>query len=457
MPKTILFFPILLGLISFFFGGTTLYAQEGVIRVPLVRTQGYAPLWKMHYTPSSSRRDDLAGIPSFLKEYAVYEYCLNPLQRLHEERRSGKPLSGSDRVRLANYREPLSDRPLRHTVYFLSGFLPDGRKVIIADSNNNEDFSDDEVLAFDELPAHLLASDEAREQYLDSVGQVVMLHFERFDGRQARMQEYLVKIFPYPVARWNDVQTALVRDFRRSPDFILIGYERRQASFTVGDRRYNMALSVRSPGGRPDNFLLANRGERFNSKAWQNDNYRKSIGDSVLLAGRPYDVLLNAGGDTLLISPFERQRTGPSPGKFPPPTRDTMLDGKAFDWRMARGKYVLLEFWGTWCGPCREILPSLKVMHEQLDTSRMVLLGVAADVDREKVRAYLDANGIGWPQLFESVHLPPAYGLVRNLGVSTFPSLILLGPDGRILHRFHGVEDIRQFERGAFRQGVGEW
>ncbi len=118
------------------------------------------------------------------------------------------------------------------------------------------------------------------------------------------------------------------------------------------------------------------------------------------------------------------------------------LDGKAHKFSEFRGKYVLLDFWGTWCPNCGKELPDLEKAYQQFRARNFVILGMGDDKDPQKARKVLAAAGVTYPQSSGET----GYDLVHNrFGVSAFPSKALVNPEGKII----ALDD----DANAFRSG----
>jgi len=99
------------------------------------------------------------------------------------------------------------------------------------------------------------------------------------------------------------------------------------------------------------------------------------------------------------------------------------------------GKTVLIDFWGTWCGPCRAATPTLVRLNKQFAGQPFAMVGVSSDSvrDRQVWQKYIEVNKMPWFQFLDAdrrIH--------RLFGVSVFPSYIILGADGMIRDRLEG-------------------
>lgn len=97
-----------------------------------------------------------------------------------------------------------------------------------------------------------------------------------------------------------------------------------------------------------------------------------------------------------------------------------------------RGRYVLLDFWGSWCGPCRNEVPYMKDAYAQFRPRGLEVIGMDYEEGASvgQVRTYLQQQGVSWtfatPDSVRDV-------IVNGFQVSSFPTLVLLDPEGRII------------------------
>lgn len=96
-----------------------------------------------------------------------------------------------------------------------------------------------------------------------------------------------------------------------------------------------------------------------------------------------------------------------------------------------RGKYVLLDFWGFWCPPCRDEIPHLREAYEKFQSRNLVLVGMNTDVQEPgAVKEVMKDVGIIWTQ----GQLKSIFDLVnQEFRIESFPTTILISPEGRIL------------------------
>ncbi len=129
------------------------------------------------------------------------------------------------------------------------------------------------------------------------------------------------------------------------------------------------------------------------------------------------------------------------------------LDGKA--WRLAdlRGRAVVLNFWASWCEPCRAEMPTLQQVAEIYGTDKLVVLAVNFKENAAKAAQFAKATGLNLP-----IVLDPAGDIARAWGVRVFPSTMLIGVDGKPRMRIRGEvdwssQDAEKLLAPLFRKG----
>jgi peroxiredoxin len=110
------------------------------------------------------------------------------------------------------------------------------------------------------------------------------------------------------------------------------------------------------------------------------------------------------------------------------------LDGKTINIASYKGKVVLLDFWATWCGPCRRALPELKTLVQKNTGKPLVVISVSADEDAKAAQEFVRANGMTWPQAQDSKG-NVIYGV---FGIESLPSYVLIDAQGRVAYVMKG-------------------
>jgi peroxiredoxin len=101
-----------------------------------------------------------------------------------------------------------------------------------------------------------------------------------------------------------------------------------------------------------------------------------------------------------------------------------------------RGRVVLVNFWATWCGPCRVELPHLSRLHDKYRSSGFLLLGVNIDEDPTLAKALVSKMGLTFPVL-----LDPEKKVVGAYDLNAMPATVLIDRDGRVRHLHRGYKE----------------
>ena len=120
-------------------------------------------------------------------------------------------------------------------------------------------------------------------------------------------------------------------------------------------------------------------------------------------------------------------------GSMATPFELTSLDGKVVKSSELAGKVVLVNFWATWCGPCKEEMPSLARLQQQLDPTRFTLLTVTTDLQRQGIAHFLSQLRVNLPVLFDEDQEVSRSFMVRGL-----PTTIVIARDGTLVGRAVG-------------------
>lgn len=126
------------------------------------------------------------------------------------------------------------------------------------------------------------------------------------------------------------------------------------------------------------------------------------------------------------------------------------VDGETFRLSRHRGQVVLLNFWATWCGPCRIEMPALQRQHERSSAGGFIVAGVNAGESREDVKSYGDELGLEFPLL-----LDPQEEVQRLYQIRAYPTSVLIDQEGRVARVHFGVLTEELLDQYLMDLGAG--
>ncbi|MDR2282847.1 MAG: TlpA family protein disulfide reductase [Sphingobacterium sp.] len=175
--------------------------------------------------------------------------------------------------------------------------------------------------------------------------------------------------------------------------------------------------------------------------------YLRSLWMSAETVGSIYnpltDVVKNSPQGKLLAKRYGVLQSIANGAIAPDFDGDKYLDGSNASLKDLRGKHVLLEFWGSWCGVCREEHPLFKKIYEKYKDKGFEIVSVSQEngddieVLRKSWKKAIDMDSIGmWKHALDNETSTGKMKMTEKYGILAFPTLVLIGPDGKIIDRF---------------------
>jgi peroxiredoxin len=187
-------------------------------------------------------------------------------------------------------------------------------------------------------------------------------------------------------------------------------------------------------------------------------NTRFNLGFVLLRQERDADGIaeLNSfiaapGADSRLVAKARECVADPVHARepFAPDFSITTLDGTKISNASLRGEVVLLDFWGTWCPPCRDSVPILTSLRKKFADRPVQIIGVSSDSDEQAWRSFVAQNHMDW-----SEYIDLSGQVLDAFDVHEFPTFIVLDRDGIIRYRQAGLE---QYTSADLNGAINKW
>jgi thiol-disulfide isomerase/thioredoxin len=306
----------------------------------------------------------------------------------------------------------LSKTIIKCFVSLLSATNEKNENIYFIDVNNNYDFSDDVPLH----PADSRKSDKDLNQHLVSVMCQRILNGEIISERVPLLIVKKGNSLLYSIAQYAT------------------------GSFSTRKKNYELAVCPLYFYGRTwkqTQILLLNdslKSKKVRKDLIVNTDGFITIGNSIYKFNG-VDISKN----TLILKKVSNNNEYSSQVGFHAPlfkSKD-ILTGTNVSLASYKGKYILIDFWGTWCHPCREQLPTLVKLNNSVDSSRFVLISIATMDSVANLKKVISQENMTWPQLFSDQ-------ITRQYNVSAFPTSLLIDPNGIVIARDLSMEDLMQ-------------
>lgn len=127
------------------------------------------------------------------------------------------------------------------------------------------------------------------------------------------------------------------------------------------------------------------------------------------------------------------------------------MSGKNINLGEYRGKVVLLDFWASWCAPCKKEMPNVKKVYKEFRDKGFEIIGISLDNNEAMFKNYVRQQSITWPQVFDGKGWMSEIG--RLYAVSAIPATFLLDRDGRIRHKNLRGSELREAIEALLTEG----
>lgn len=212
----------------------------------------------------------------------------------------------------------------------------------------------------------------------------------------------------------------------------------RMGTWTVNDQTFNVALIKGSaPPYRiePYTYFYIDLDEDGRFDIMDDGMEAYPVTEPFNIAGQSWeitDIKMDGSAVTIVESEVEVDpKAALRPGTEAPLFTAETLSGNEFSLSDLRGKYVMIDFWGTWCGPCIEALPVIKEAYAAYGGENFEIVGIANELNLERFEDFVEREKLEWPQIPEIYEKESE--IQELYSVNSYPTYYLIDPEGEIV------------------------
>lgn len=415
------------------------------LQIALKEKTGYG-----HFNPGNAilfpSQDSIyySSAPSNLKEYVVRKFYIDKNQKMFDDYHNGK-IEKEKLIEEINEKGldtlSLSPKKFDNNVLLLIGTDNNNDRIIIIDSDNDESFKGEKIFNY-KYPLSKKQQDSI-QPFLKELS----INYDVFLKGKIIKKTAILKPSPYK----GNLGINLTSDKEIEKDYYLFvsipNYKKGEAIINKSNYYIEIANGFNTPIYDNNNTEILIYKSDYKDSLNNNISISYKIGDVFNASGKDYEIKgISKLGDELLLE-FLKDNDKPkgiTDGYYPPTFKSNKLDGAPFKLDNYKGNYVLIDFWGTWCAPCIKAIPELKETNNLLAKNKnFKLISVAFDSDSENVRKYTENKEMNWEHVFVNNTKQNKNSIVAKFKISSFPSTILIHPNGKIIARNKTFDEIR--------------
>jgi thiol-disulfide isomerase/thioredoxin len=416
--------------------------------IKLQKEKGKTPLGTGIYpnTRLNSNIYGYKGMPTDVDTGALSLIVLNLKQRQYELLQNGTISHEKYLNSLKNDTINIYKGNIKYKVGVFSG-LKGKDKIVIVDTNNDLDFADEQVHRFDttiffknrsaKLAEQIMKSNPKLTLYQDITDKLPILdiQYESFDGVQIIKQSESIKIEIFDSSfKYEDAKITELAVYTMPNEYL-------KGELIFKDKTYKFIFNG-TLRGLPNDIMVSKTSDYDN-----NSIYR--MGDKILFDGNIFQIeRFSPHADSLILTYHGEGDyiVGSKIKMKAPDFCKNNFENQPVCLKNFSNKYVLIDFWGTWCKPCIKAIPDLKKVRKKYKLENLEIISLAYDVDIEKVKSYVKENNMDWTHIFQKSKEQLKDNLTSLFDVSSYPTLILVDPKGFIVERGSGTDFVKKID-----------
>lgn len=439
---------ILIGVCCFFLFKSVKSQRE--ITVPLSKTKGSFPFFsRRSFGTFQEKFDGFKLDTSSYSIYGVWKFHFDQMQSAYNSfLKSGRRDSNFIRRQEIDKWNvsKLKTEPYDNSVNVFVGIDKTGRYNIILDQNNNNDFTDDQKYVYqNHKPPHDSLN------YIESTFPVVNIRVNIWEG-QKMVERHLLSKFILK----EYFGSANIKFGNPRADTLLIVAEVQEhfvGRFILHGKPLNIYVHEGFLSARLNNLT----GIKFYVTS-ADDKITKPVKDYSLYTINDTIPILNDLYKIQSLDPLGKNLTlkycgvgkglGIDSGFYAKPIKgEDLSTGQIVNYNDLKGSYLLIDFWGTWCSPCKEILPNLRTLNEKYKNRGLRIVSIAFDENKELVKKEISSENMNWTNFWDpSTSSSPRNTITNLYKVENFPTSILVDPKGKIIFREFGIPGFNKLE-----------
>jgi len=409
-------------------------AQENAIKLPITIHDGYGPFYSgfgaiTKYEESQTEdakkmRLKISQLPQGLTDITTGEIESNYYQSMYLEYINGNlDTTEFESLKLDMNWSPdslgYSKLPVKTKIAFAIGKNADGESQMVLDANNNLDLSDDPIFKSPQKAQNGTINDA---EYLKEYG--VSVKYEYVKNGLIVQDEvtlllnffesfnlYLASFAQYATAELGETTIAI-----NSSNSVNLSYN-------------NVNIMVYTDS-------MKNGSKTDHEKIIREEEYIEIEGQLYQSKG-----VINRA---LILLPIDQPKANlysTQIGFKTHPFKDTIVNqDTVLALSDLKGKYVLLDFWATWCSPCIQEMPNLKKVYDQTDRSEFEIIGIVCDSQDDAIATAMGTHDMTWPQV-KSTELNQ---IKEVYNITGYPTVLLLDHDGVIIAKGLRGKDLEE-------------
>jgi len=353
-------------------------------------------------------------------KYAVLEHT-QELSDTSQIAKGCRDLTNLRIGRISIYQEGINtgwDRSFRSSFRYVFGTDKKGKEQLIIDKNNNSNFSDDTVFVADSVDRNTkISADKWSKVSVEydcaeqgkKVKQSINVHIVY--NRQAKL--YFYTFAQHATAILNGKKLEIVP----SSDLSYLTFEVFNDSSSTSE-------------GITSNKYLKNNDKIYRIKDLD-------INENVLILEKE-------------DRPFSKIESAQIGFRVPAFTAIDLITKETVSLEKYRGKYVFLDLWTIWCGPCLAEMPNIKKVYDEIDHSKIEFIGIVGKDKPEEINKIINTIGINW----KLVEANSENFIFNKYKIRAFPTTLLIDPNGIVIKSDFRAEQLKQFIDNNFKDLV---